>query len=62
VTSLLYLGCPAPERADTEKPLGSVDVAVVWAGNAALALDELLSQNAVAHGRARPETVGSKYV
>src|SRR5476649_1028181 len=39
--SVLYLGCPALERADTEKQLGAVDVAVVWAENASLALTEL---------------------
>jgi len=43
--SVLYLGCPAPERADTEKQLGAVDVAVVWAESAALALDELERRN-----------------
>ena len=43
--SVLYLGCPAPERADTEKQLGSVDVSVVWAENASLALDELQRRN-----------------
>ncbi len=39
--SLLYLCCPAPERADTERLLGAVNVSVVWAENAALALREL---------------------
>jgi two-component system nitrogen regulation response regulator NtrX len=41
MTSVLYLGCPAPERADTEKQLGAVDVAVVWGENASFALTEL---------------------
>ena len=39
--SVLYLGCPPPERADTEKQLGAVDVAVIWGENATFALDEL---------------------
>jgi two-component system nitrogen regulation response regulator NtrX len=39
--SVLYLGCPAPERADAEKLLGAVDVSVVWAEDAMLALGEL---------------------
>jgi DNA-binding NtrC family response regulator len=39
--SILYLGCPAPERADTEKLLGDADVAVVWADNLTYALNEL---------------------
>lgn len=43
--SVLYLGCPAPERADTEKQLGSVDVSVVWGENAAFALSELQRRN-----------------
>lgn len=41
MTSVLYLGCPQPERADTEKLLGAVDVSVVWAENANFALNEL---------------------
>lgn len=45
MTSILYLGCPAPERADTEKQLSAVDVSVVWAENASLALDELERRN-----------------
>ena len=45
MTSVLYLGCPAPERADTEKRLGAVDVSVVWAENAALVLSELQQHN-----------------
>ena len=43
--SVLYLGCPAPERADAEKLLSAADVAVVWAENAAFALDELQRRN-----------------
>ncbi len=39
--SVLYLGCPAPERADAEKLLGAVDVSVEWAENATIALNEL---------------------
>lgn len=43
--SILYLGCPAPERADTEKLLGAADVSVVWADNASVALIELERKN-----------------
>ena len=43
--SILYLGCPAPERADTEKLLGAVDVSVVWGENASFALNELRRNN-----------------
>ena len=39
--SVLYLGCPQPERADAEKLLSAADVSVVWAENATLALGEL---------------------
>jgi len=39
--SVLYLGCPSSERADTEKILASADVAVVWADNVSYALNEL---------------------
>jgi DNA-binding NtrC family response regulator len=39
--SVLYLGCPTPERADTEKVLGEADVTVIWADNVAYALDAL---------------------
>jgi DNA-binding NtrC family response regulator len=42
---VLYLGCPALERADTEKQLGTVDVSVVWGENAAFALSELERRN-----------------
>ena len=43
--SVLYLGCPAPERADTEKQLGAVDVSVVWGDNSTFALSELQRRN-----------------
>ena len=43
--SVLYLGCPAPERADTEKQLGAVDVSVVWGENSTFALSELQRRN-----------------
>jgi two-component system nitrogen regulation response regulator NtrX len=43
--SVLYVGCPPPEREDTEKQLGTVDVSVVWADNASLALNELQRHN-----------------
>jgi two-component system nitrogen regulation response regulator NtrX len=43
--SVLYLGCPAPERADAEKQLGAVNVSVVWGENAAFALNELRQRN-----------------
>jgi two-component system nitrogen regulation response regulator NtrX len=39
--SVLYLGCPQSERADTEKRLGGADVSVVWADSADYALTEL---------------------
>lgn len=39
--SVLYLGCPASERADTERLLASANVSVVWADNVAYALNEL---------------------
>jgi DNA-binding NtrC family response regulator len=42
---VLYLGCPAAERADTEKQLGAVDMSVVWGENASFALDELRRRN-----------------
>jgi DNA-binding NtrC family response regulator len=45
MTSVLYLGCPALERADTEKQLRAVDVAVVWGENASFALTELQRRN-----------------
>jgi two-component system, NtrC family, nitrogen regulation response regulator NtrX len=39
--SVLYLGCPAAERAETEKLLGAARVSIVWADNVAYALSEL---------------------
>jgi two-component system nitrogen regulation response regulator NtrX len=39
--SVLYLGCPVSERADTEKILASAEVSVVWADNVSYALHEL---------------------
>jgi DNA-binding NtrC family response regulator len=41
VKSVLYLGCPASERADTERLLNAANVSVVWAENVAYALNEL---------------------
>jgi DNA-binding NtrC family response regulator len=41
VKSVLYLGCPAPERPDTERLLGAANVSVIWADNVAGALGEL---------------------
>src|SRR4051794_39329497 len=38
---VLYLGCPAPERLDTEKLLGAANLSVIWADNVAYALSEL---------------------
>jgi DNA-binding NtrC family response regulator len=40
-TSVLYLGCPQPERPETEKLLSAANVGVVWADNVAYALTEL---------------------
>ena len=39
--SVLYLGCPGPERADTERLLGAANVSVIWADNVSYALSEL---------------------
>lgn len=39
--SVLYIGCPASERADTEQLLASADLSVVWADNSAGAVAEL---------------------
>jgi len=39
--SVLYLGCPDPERADAERLLGAANVSVIWADNVAYALSEL---------------------
>ena len=41
VRSLLYLGCPPAEQAETEKLLAAASVSVVWADNIAYALSEL---------------------
>jgi two-component system, NtrC family, nitrogen regulation response regulator NtrX len=43
--SVLYLGCPAAERAATEKQLDAVNVSVVWGENATFALNELRARN-----------------
>ncbi len=39
--SVLYLGCPAAERAEAEKLLATASVSVVWAESVAYALNEL---------------------
>src|SRR6185312_12340839 len=39
--SILYIGCPSSERADTEQLLASADLSVVWADNSAGAVAEL---------------------
>jgi len=39
--SILYLGCPASDRAETEKILATADLTVVWADGAASALNQL---------------------
>jgi DNA-binding NtrC family response regulator len=41
VKSVLYLACPAADRADTEKLLAAADVAVIWVETVAAALGEL---------------------
>jgi len=41
MTSVLYLGCPASERAETEHILSAASLSVVWADSAAGALNEL---------------------
>jgi DNA-binding NtrC family response regulator len=38
---ILYVGCPAAERADTEKLLAAADVTVVWAESMAYVVHEL---------------------
>lgn len=38
--SILYVGCPAPERAESERRLASAGVAIVWADTAACILAE----------------------
>jgi two-component system nitrogen regulation response regulator NtrX len=39
--SVLFLGCPAPERAETERALSTAGLSVVWADTAQVALGEL---------------------
>ena len=39
--AVLYLGCPASERPETERQLATASVSVVWADNVAYALSEL---------------------
>jgi DNA-binding NtrC family response regulator len=39
--SVVYLGCPATERLETEKSLAAASLSVVWADNVAYALTEL---------------------
>jgi two-component system nitrogen regulation response regulator NtrX len=41
VKSVLYLGCPGPERADTERLLSAANVSVIWADSVSNALSEL---------------------
>jgi DNA-binding NtrC family response regulator len=38
--SILYVGCPAPERAESDRRLASAGVAIVWADTAACILAE----------------------
>ena len=45
MNSVLYLGCPRPERAETEKQLGAANVSVVWGETAGFALNELQQRN-----------------
>src|SRR4051812_48563476 len=39
--SVLYLGCPTAERAETEKLLATESLSIVWADSVAYALSEL---------------------
>ena len=39
--SVLYLGCPASERQETERLLSAANVSVIWAENVPFALSEL---------------------
>ena len=39
--SVLYIGCPSSERADTEQLFASADLSVIWADNSAGAVAEL---------------------
>src|SRR4051812_450432 len=41
MTPLLYLACPAGDRADSEKSLATADLSVVWADDVSSALAEL---------------------
>jgi two-component system nitrogen regulation response regulator NtrX len=41
MTSVLYLGCPASERQETERLLADASVSVIWAENVPFALNEL---------------------
>jgi len=41
VRSILYLGCPAAERADAERALAGANLAITWADNSSHALTEL---------------------
>jgi len=43
--SVLYIGCPSAERADTEQLLATADLSVVWADNSAGAVAELQRKN-----------------
>src|SRR6478735_9525620 len=43
--SVLYLGCPAAEKAETEQQLGAASVSVVWGDTPQFALDELARRN-----------------
>jgi len=45
VKTVLYLGCPAAERADVERTLASASVSVVWADTVSSALSELHRRN-----------------
>jgi two-component system, NtrC family, nitrogen regulation response regulator NtrX len=45
MNSVLYLGCPDPERAEAEKQLSEVDLAVLWGDTASFALTELHQRN-----------------
>src|SRR4051812_41510833 len=43
--SVLYVGCPSSERADTEQLLASADLSIVWADNCGGAVAELQRKN-----------------
>jgi DNA-binding NtrC family response regulator len=43
--SVLYLGCPAAERPETEKLLSAANLSVIWADSVANALSELQRQD-----------------